>query len=180
MKLTNIYNSIKEEMGSDDDTTKIFSRLRKQLDPNNTDKTDKPVVKPNVVYVDLDNEIINGTTGKPIVTYILPKNGDGSYEVIYKDGEQGRIAVSNDAWDEINNLTRQNMNEEFKRMQELAGLVNEFYAPDYVLDKYGFDKAKEIEQNIFDEEDENPNLWDLFTSLTTPEETEEFIQGFIN
>jgi hypothetical protein len=125
MKLTDIYNSIKEEMSDEDDTTKIFSRLRKQLDPNYTDKIDKPVVKPNNVYVDLDKEIIDGTTGKPIISYVLPKNGDGSYKVVYNDGEQGLIYVSNDVWDEINDLARQNMNEEFKRMQKLAGVINE-------------------------------------------------------
>lgn len=74
-----------------------------------------------------------------------------------------------------------NMNKEFKRMQKLAGLIIEgkFYSRDYVQQKYG-DKAKEIEANIEDEEDNNPNIWDLYTSLETPEETDEFIKGFIN
>ena len=53
-----------------------------------------------------------------------------------------------------------------------------FYSRDYVTQKYG-NKAKEIEDNIQDEEDNNPNIWDLYTSLETPEETDEFVSGFI-
>jgi hypothetical protein len=54
-----------------------------------------------------------------------------------------------------------------------------FYAPIYVAKKYG-SKAKEIENNIQDEEDNNPNIWDLYTSLETPEETDEFVAGYID
>jgi hypothetical protein len=54
-----------------------------------------------------------------------------------------------------------------------------FYAPNYVKQKYG-DKASEIENNIHDEEDNNPNIWDLYTSLESPEEVDDFVQGFIN
>jgi len=54
-----------------------------------------------------------------------------------------------------------------------------FYAPSYVAKKYG-SKAKEIEDNIQDEEDNNPNIWDLYTSLETPEETDEFVAGYID
>ena len=54
-----------------------------------------------------------------------------------------------------------------------------FYSRDYVTQKYG-DKAKEIEDNIQDEEDNNPNIWDLYTSLETAEETDEFVKGFID
>ena len=137
MKLTDIYKIIKEEMREED----ILATLRKQLDPKSTVKVNKPVVKPNVIYtdkaneevdeayrqyneeaVDLDNEIIDGTTGRPIVTYILPKNGDGSYNVIYNDATTGVIYASNDAWDEINGLARQSMNEDFSRMKKLAGV----------------------------------------------------------
>ena len=137
MKLTDIYKTIKEEMSEED----ILATLRKQLDPKSTVKVNKPVVKPNVIYtdkaneevdeayrqyneeaVDLDNEIIDGITGRPIVTYILPKNGDGSYNVIYNDATTGVIYASNDAWDEINDLARQSMNEEFIRMQKIAGI----------------------------------------------------------
>ena len=53
-----------------------------------------------------------------------------------------------------------------------------FYSRDYVTQKYG-NKAKEIEDNIQDEEDNNPNIWDLYTSLETPKETDEFVSGFI-
>jgi hypothetical protein len=78
-------------------------------------------------------------------------------------------------------MSKQIISEEFRRMQKLAGIIieNKFYAPDYVAQKYG-DKAKEIEQNIEDEEDNNPNIWDLYTSLETPEEVDNFIKGFIN
>jgi hypothetical protein len=76
----------------------------------------------NEEAVDLDKEIIDNTTGKPIVTYILPKNGDDSYNVIYNDATTGVIYVSNDAWDDINNLNQPNMNEEFSRMKKLAGI----------------------------------------------------------
>jgi hypothetical protein len=54
-----------------------------------------------------------------------------------------------------------------------------FYAPNYVKQKYG-NKASEIENNIHDEEDNNPNIWDLYTSLESPEEVDDFVQGFIN
>jgi len=54
-----------------------------------------------------------------------------------------------------------------------------FYSRDYVDQKYG-NKAKEIEDNIQDEEDNNPNIWDLYTSLETPEEVDDFVQGYMN
>lgn len=54
-----------------------------------------------------------------------------------------------------------------------------FYAPSYVAKKYG-SKAKEIEDNIEDEKDNNPNIWDLYTSLETEKETDEFVKGFMN
>ena len=74
---------------------------------------------------------------------------------------------------------KQILSEEFRRIQKLAGIIteNKFYAPDYVAQKYS-DEAKEIEQNIEDEEENNPNIWDLYTSLETPEEVDDFIKGF--
>jgi hypothetical protein len=54
-----------------------------------------------------------------------------------------------------------------------------FYSRDYVERTYP-DKVKEIEGNIEDEEDRNPNIWDLYTSLETPEEVEDFIKDYIN
>ena len=53
--------------------------------------------------------------------------------------------------------------------------VDKFYAPTYIVQKYGAAKAKEIEANI---EDEGANTWDLFTSLETPKEVDDFIGGF--
>jgi hypothetical protein len=71
---------------------------------------------------------------------------------------------------------------EVRQLQKIAGILKEdqFYAPDYIVQKYGEDKAKKIEQNIFDAEEmeNNPNLWDLFTSLETPQEVDEFIKGY--
>ena len=68
------------------------------------------------------------------------------------------------------------------KLTKNAKLLKEekFYAPNYIAQKYGA-KAKEIEQNIYDAEEaeNNPNLWDHFTSLETPEEVDTFIQGFI-
>jgi hypothetical protein len=53
--------------------------------------------------------------------------------------------------------------------------ADKFYAPTYITQKYGAAKAKEIEANI---EDEGANTWDLFTSLETPKEVDDFIGGF--
>jgi len=67
-----------------------------------------------------------------------------------------------------------------KQIEKLAGLNEpKFYSRDYVKQKYG-NKAKEIEANIEDEEDNNPNIFDLYTSLETAEETDDFVKGFIN
>ncbi len=63
------------------------------------------------------------------------------------------------------------------RNQLLAENTERFYAPTYIVQKYGADKAKEIEANI---EDEGANTWDLFTSLETPQEVDNFIGGFLS
>jgi hypothetical protein len=77
---------------------------------------------------------------------------------------------------------------EIAKMRRIAGLIteseyqealqeeNKFYSRDYVSQKYG-NKAKEIEDNI---EDENPNVWDIYTSLETPEEVDEFVSGYLD
>jgi hypothetical protein len=62
------------------------------------------------------------------------------------------------------------------RNQLLAENTERFYAPTYIVQKHGADKAKEIEANI---EDEGANTWDLFTSLETPQEVDNFIDGFM-
>ena len=54
-----------------------------------------------------------------------------------------------------------------------------FYSRNYIKQKYKA-KAKKIEDNIEDEMDNNPNIWDLYTSLETPKEVDNFIKGFIN
>jgi hypothetical protein len=53
--------------------------------------------------------------------------------------------------------------------------MNKFYSRDYVKTKFDEVKTKYIEQNI---DDEGSNMWDLYTSLDTPEEVDEFIKGF--
>jgi hypothetical protein len=76
---------------------------------------------------------------------------------------------------------KQPLNEQFIRMQKLAGIITEekFYSRNYIKQKYKA-KAKEIENNIEDEMDNNPNIWDLYISLETPKEVDDFIKGFIN
>ena len=76
---------------------------------------------------------------------------------------------------------KQPLNEQFIRMQKLAGIITEekFYSRNYIKQKYKA-KAKEIENNIEDEMDNNPNIWDLYTSLETPKEVDNFIKGFLN
>lgn len=80
-------------------------------------------------------------------------------------------------------MKKKSLLSEVRRLQKIAGLLKEdrFYAPSYIVQKYGEEKAKEIEHNIFDAEEMegNPNLWDLFTSLQTPQEVDEFVQGFL-
>lgn len=69
------------------------------------------------------------------------------------------------------------MNKEFKRMQKLAGIITEgfmgqFYAPEYLEQKYG----KKMASKITDEIDEmDPNSWDRFTEFTSAEEVEDYI-----
>ena len=76
---------------------------------------------------------------------------------------------------------KQPLNEQFIRMQKLAGIITEdkFYSRNYIKQKYKA-KVKEIEDNIEDEMDNNPNIWDLYTSLETPKEVDNFIKGFLN
>jgi hypothetical protein len=63
------------------------------------------------------------------------------------------------------------------RNQLLTENADRFYAPDYIAQKYGADKAKEIEANI---EDEGANMWDLYKSLETSQEVDNFIDGFMS
>jgi len=69
------------------------------------------------------------------------------------------------------------MNKEFRRMQKLAGILTEgfqgqFYAPEYLEQKYGKEMALKIHHEI-DEMDENS--WDRFTEFTTAKEVEDYI-----
>ena len=63
------------------------------------------------------------------------------------------------------------------RNQLLTENTDRFYAPTYIAQKYGADKAKEIEANI---EDEGANMWDLYKSLETSQEVDNFIDGFMS
>jgi hypothetical protein len=99
MKLTDIYNSIKEEMSDED----IVAILKKQLDPKSTVKVNKPVVKPNVIIIDDEDKV----------------------------------------------------DEEFKRMQELAGLIdkNSYNITEISIEqlKTQFVDSGKIDQKSFDE-----------------------------
>jgi len=69
------------------------------------------------------------------------------------------------------------MNKEFTRMQKLAGILTEgfqgqFYAPEYLEEKYGKEMASKIHHEI-DEMDENS--WDRFTDMYSAEEVEDYI-----
>lgn len=55
----------------------------------------------NIIKEELNEGSID-INGKTVRTYT--QNGDKSYNVTYDDGTKDRIAVSNDAWDEINTL----------------------------------------------------------------------------
>ena len=48
--------------------------------------------------------------GKIVKTYT--QNGDKSYNVVFDDGTKKIISVSNDAWDDINDLHRNSLSEE--------------------------------------------------------------------
>jgi hypothetical protein len=112
MKLTDIYNTIKEELSDKD----IVAILKKQLDPKDPTKVTKPKVKSNTITTVKEASVnINGKTIKNAI-----QNGDKSYTVTYNDGSKDTIVVSNDDWDVVNASYKQNMNEEFSRMQKLA------------------------------------------------------------
>ena len=69
------------------------------------------------------------------------------------------------------------MNKEFTRMQKLAGILTEgfmgqFYAPEYLEQKYGKEMASRISAEV-DEMDENS--YDRFTAFTSAEEVEDYI-----
>lgn len=52
-----------------------------------------------------------------------------------------------------------------------------FIPSDYLWSEYGEEKAAEIEDRIM--EDLGTNGWDMFTSLETPDEVDQFIQPFL-
>jgi hypothetical protein len=101
------------------------------------------------------------------------KNDDGSQMDL-----TDYIETYHDDWiQNVEKAIREDIPAYFEDDEELN--ENKFYSRDYVKQKYG-DKSKEIEINIEDEEDNNPNIWDLYTSLETAKETDDFIKGFIN
>ena len=62
-------------------------------------------------------------------------------------------------------------------MQKLAGILTEgyqgqFYAPEYLEQKYGKEMASRIEAEILDMD---PNSWDRFTAMGSAEEVEDYI-----
>jgi hypothetical protein len=64
--------------------------------------------------------------GKTVKTYT--QNGDSSYNVTYDDDTKDRIAVSNDAWDEINtlhqNATKKELSENVGSILDTEGIVS--------------------------------------------------------
>ena len=84
-------------------------------------KADQELQDQNWIKENTNSSVnINGKTIKDAI-----QNGDKSYTVTYNDGSKDIIVVSDDNWDIVNASYKQSMNEEFKRMQELAGVVNE-------------------------------------------------------
>ena len=127
MKLTDIYNSIKEEMSDED----IVAILKKQLNPKSTVKVNKPVVKPNVIYTDKVNEGPIERREYKGLSYIVRYDAPKGYIAIGKGEIENEIAPQyfdklDDADEhaelEIDGYLSSDINEEFKRMQELAGI----------------------------------------------------------
>jgi hypothetical protein len=84
-------------------------------------KADQELQDQNWIQENTNSSVnINGKTIKNAI-----QNGDKSYTVTYNDGSKDTIAVSNDDWDVVNASYKQSMNEEFIRMQKLAGIVSE-------------------------------------------------------
>ena len=75
-------------------------------------------------------------------------------------------------------MKKQILAEEFKRMKKLAGIITEeymgqFYAPEYLEQKYGKAIAKKIEDAI---EEMDSNSWDRFTGMESAKEVEDYIK----
>jgi hypothetical protein len=84
-------------------------------------KADQELQDQNWIQENTNSSVnINGKTIKNAI-----QNGDKSYTVTYNDGSKDTIAVSNDDWDVVNASYKQSMNEEFIRMQKLAGIISE-------------------------------------------------------
>ncbi len=101
-----IRNVIQEELNKEDYKTE----LRKLERPHTKDKKALEdiidIYKSQIQGLDSIKKNINEGSikinGKTVKTYT--QNGDTSYNVTYDDGTKDKIAVSNDAWDEINAL----------------------------------------------------------------------------
>jgi phosphomannomutase len=79
-------------------------------------------------------------------------------------------------------MKKQILAEEFKRMKKLAGIITEgymgqFYAPEYLEQKYGKAIAKKIEDAI---EEMDSNSWDRFTGMESAKEVEDYIKDIKN
>jgi hypothetical protein len=118
MKLTELYNIIKEETGKDFDWEKARDIMKRHINPKIKKSTPPPAVRPNTITTVKEASVnINGKTIKDAT-----QNGDKSYTVTYNDGSKDTIAVSNDDWDVVNASYKQNMNEGFSRMKKLADI----------------------------------------------------------
>ena len=113
------YNTIKMESNPKlTETERMKEYQRKNVSAHNKLKKDIKILEKYKMTCEkklsklggkkavVDNEEINegsiDINGKTVRTYT--QNGDKSYNVTYDDGSKDVIAVSNDAWDEINTL----------------------------------------------------------------------------
>jgi hypothetical protein len=84
-------------------------------------KADQELQAQNWIKENTNSSVnINGKTIKDTI-----QNGDKSYTVTYNDGSEDIIVVSDDNWDIVNASYKQSMNEDFSRMQQLAGILKE-------------------------------------------------------
>jgi len=57
------------------------------------------------------------------------------------------------------------------------GYMGQFYAPEYIEKKYGKEMAKQIEDEIYDMDE---NSWDRFTGMESAEEVDEYIADIVS
>ena len=91
--------------GTAGDLKKEKEAKKAQIKKPNTKALKEEEILRSLIQQIIKEELNEGSidiNGKTVKTYT--QNGDKSYNVTYDDGTKDRIAVSNDAWDEINTL----------------------------------------------------------------------------